>query len=117
MAEHHCNTCNMKKDETMFTNFGKECAECKKKRLTGKREEYYQNRTRCICGVYISDGYPKERHEKTKGHINFMKCGNRFPKSLEYLVNTGQEANYNKVSKAIFAGQMRIKSLEPQTTQ
>ena len=67
--------------------------------------------------MYISDGYPKERHEKTKGHINFMKCGTRFPGGLEYLVNSGQEAKYNKLSKSIFAGQMRIKDLESQTKQ
>ena len=107
----------MKKEDPMFTKFGKKCAECKKKRLTGKREEYYQNRTRCICGVYISDGFPRERHEKTKWHMKVMKCGNRFQGSLTYLVNTGQKANFNKVRNAIYAGLMLIKTLEALTTQ
>ena len=88
MTEHHCNTCNMKKEESMFTKLCKKCAECKKKRLTGKRDEYYQNRTKCIRGMCISDGFSRERHENTKGHMNFITCGNIFQGSLNYLVNT-----------------------------
>ena len=101
----------------MFTKFGKESAECNKKRLTGMSEEYYQNRTRCICGVCISDGFSRERHENTKGHMNFITCGNIFQGSLNYLVNTWQEANFNEVRKAIYAGLMLIKTLESITTQ
>ena len=72
MSEHHCNTCNMKKEETMFTKFGKECAECKKKLFTGKREEYNQNRTRYMWRIYfgwISKGKTREN----KGTYNFFE--------------------------------------------
>ena len=39
MTEHQCNTCDMKNEESLFTKFGEKCAECKKKRLSGKRED------------------------------------------------------------------------------
>jgi hypothetical protein len=39
------------------------------------KEKYYTNRYKCVCGSYISDGNPKEQHEKTKGHKNYLEYG------------------------------------------
>ena len=49
-----------------------------------------------------------ERHENTKGHMNFITCGNIFQGSLNYFVNKCQEADFNEVRKAIYAGLMLI---------
>ncbi len=91
----YCGTCEQYKDDDGFRyKWSLQCKECRKKVLddihmrqvkfnTEKRkaiieknkEKYYTNRYKCVCGSYISDGNPKERHEKTKAHKNYLEYG------------------------------------------
>ena len=72
MTLRYCNSCKVKKPETEFTKFGKECCECKKQRNKNTSNRYYSNRVKCGCGLYTSDGNPKEKHEQTQRHKDFI---------------------------------------------
>ena len=74
----------------MFTKYGTECFECKKKRVEKDRQRHYKNRIRCVCGLYISDANPKEKHEKTQSHQNFIKYGTRSPEGCDYILRNGK---------------------------
>ncbi len=97
-----CTHCNQYKDDNDFCNhWTTRCNDCKKKFLDDiqinkmkyrtekvlanvekNKAKYYANRYKCECGSYISDGNPKERHEATKGHKNY----------LEYVLKGGKES-------------------------
>ena len=73
----------------------------KRERTKKQRQCLYSNRYRCECGLYISDGNPKEKHEKTKAHHNYLKYGMRAPESLDCLENTGRFYERARRSKGI----------------
>ena len=93
MEERYCNACNMKKDIKEFTKCGKECTTCKKERIQKARDAFYTNRQRCVCGLYYCDANPKEKHERTQAHQNFMKYGVRNPDHIDFLYRTGHVAH------------------------
>ena len=101
MAQRFCNTCKAMKPIEGFKKYGNECADCKAQRIEKAREVYYKNRTRCVCGLYISDANPKEKHEKTKSHQNFIEYGTRSPDGLEYLERVGRTKDVCKILKGI----------------
>ena len=98
MSLRYCNGCITDKPETLFTKRGHECSDCKKLRREKEREKYYKNRVRCDCGCYISDGNPKEKHEQTKSHQNYLKWGYKNPDGIHYLSLTEQ---YDKLDKCL----------------
>ena len=97
MAFRFCNTCCDDKVLTMFTKYGNKCSDCKKKRVEKGREMFYINRTKCVCGLYISDGNPKEKHEMKNSHQNFIKHGTRNPDGLKYICRNGTDDQKFKV--------------------
>ena len=40
--------------------------------------KFYNNRYKCVCGAYISDGNPKEKHEQTITHQDFILFGPKY---------------------------------------
>ena len=90
MAERYCNICKKEKPLSEFKKYGTECSTCKRERNEKQRQCFYSNRYRCECGLYISDGNPKEKHEKTKAHQNYLKYGMRAPEGLDFLERTGR---------------------------
>lgn len=94
MTLRYCNTCVIEKPEAMFTKYGNECFECKKLITQNAREKFYKNRVRCVCGLYISDGNPKEKHEQTQKHKDFVNGVKRAPPN--YCKNW---AEVNKIVK------------------
>ena len=77
MAKQFCNTCELWKPVDEFTKYGTVCKPCKDEWNAKNKKRFYTNRKRCVCGLYISDGNPKEKHEKTKSHQNYIKYGSR----------------------------------------
>ena len=101
MAQRYCNTCKFEKTLEQFTKYGTECKECKIKRTQVNRERFYVNRYRCECGLYVSDGNPKDKHEKTKVHQNYLKFGCRYPNGLDFLYRTDKIEQLNKCLEGI----------------
>ena len=91
MTERYCNSCKEYKSLEYFKQYGHECADCKKEHRANSTKRYYTNRYRCECGLYISDGNPKEKHVKTQSHINWLMYGDRSPKSDEFLLQQGTQ--------------------------
>ena len=85
MADRYFNTCKTKKPLEQYKKYGHECSDCRKMRYGNQREKFYNNRVKCECGIYISDGNSKEKHEKTKAHQNFLTYGSRNPDGKEFL--------------------------------
>ena len=82
MMNQFCNTCEMWKPTDEFTKYGNVCKPCKDEWIVNNKQRFYTNREQCICGLYASDGNPKEKHEKTKSHQNYIKYGCRNPNSI-----------------------------------
>ncbi len=73
----YCNTCTMNKPEIDFKKYGKECADCRKLRVESSKAKFYINRVRCKCGLYYSDANPREKHEQSQAHKNYLIYGHR----------------------------------------
>ena len=101
MSLRFCNTCCETKPMGDFRKYGNECSKCKEERNNKQKQKYYKNRTRCICGLYISDANPMEKHEKTNSHQNFIKYGTRNSDEYDYVCTNGNEQQRLKMNVAI----------------
>ena len=80
MSERFCESCIKTKPIEEFKKYGHECRSCKTKREKESSKKYYKERSKCVCGSYISEANPKEKHEMTQGHKNFIENGYKYKK-------------------------------------
>ena len=110
MSLRFCNTCCEMKQVEEFRKYGNECSKCKETRISKQKQKYYKNRTRCICGLYISDANPKEKHEKTNSHQNYIKYGTRNTDGYDYICRNGTPEQQFKVNYALMKSEEEQRS-------
>ena len=83
ISQRYCENCKEYKLLEQFKKYGKECKDCKISREKDSTKRFYEDRYKCICGSYISKANPKEKHEQTKGHQDYIQKGYKYDQNYD----------------------------------